>query len=95
MFKYMAVSDYAIPEMIARSNQSPRQWSFANYEQSLPDVASENLAYRVASWLYNTSLFEEAWYIVCSHPFNWWWSEQLCTFTAGVWTAFIAIEGMA
>lgn len=48
---------------------------------------------RVGSWLWNTSLFEEAWAIVCRHPMNWWWSEQLCLFTAGPWTIFVAIEG--
>lgn len=39
-------------------------------------------------------MFEESWAIVCVHPVNWWWSEQLCLFTAGAWTVFIAVEGM-
>lgn len=49
--------------------------------------------YRIASWLYDTSLFEEAWSYVVFHPLNWWWSEQLCLFTVGAWTVFIATEG--
>ena len=38
-------------------------------------------------------MFKEAWAFVCVHPVSWWWSEQLCLFTAGVWTVFIAVEG--
>jgi len=38
-------------------------------------------------------LFKEAWAFACVHPVNWWWSEQLCLFTAGAWAVFIAVEG--
>lgn len=41
----------------------------------------------------NTELFEQAWAAVCTNPLNWWWSEQLCLFTVGAWTVFLAIEG--
>ncbi|KAF8899897.1 hypothetical protein CPB84DRAFT_1847461 [Gymnopilus junonius] len=68
-------------------------WSFANYEHSLQATQTQDTLHRVASWLHGTSLFEEAWSTVCFHPLNWWWSEQLCTYTTGVWTVFIAIEG--
>ncbi|KDR79029.1 hypothetical protein GALMADRAFT_63750 [Galerina marginata CBS 339.88] len=68
-------------------------WSFANYELSLAGGETQDLLHRIASWLYDTSLFEEAWALVCFHPLNWWWSEQLCTFTVGAWTVFLAIEG--
>ncbi|KAF8968093.1 hypothetical protein BDZ97DRAFT_1655459 [Flammula alnicola] len=68
------------------------EWSFSNYER-LQNPKSQDLIYRVASWLYDTSLFEEAWALVCFQPMNWWWSEQLCLFTVGAWTVFIAIEG--
>ncbi|KAF9475107.1 hypothetical protein BDN70DRAFT_884113 [Pholiota conissans] len=69
------------------------QWSFAHYLSTHQDLNSEEFIYRLASWLYDTSLFEEAWSYVVFHPLNWWWSEQLCLFTAGAWTVFIAIEG--
>ncbi|KAF9565375.1 hypothetical protein CPC08DRAFT_659183 [Agrocybe pediades] len=68
-------------------------WSFANYESLHPSSTSQDLLHRVASWLHDTSLFEQAWFAVCAHPLNWWWSEQLCTFTVGAWTVFIAVEG--
>ncbi|EPQ61340.1 hypothetical protein GLOTRDRAFT_119191 [Gloeophyllum trabeum ATCC 11539] len=68
------------------------QWSFYNHESLI--VASQGpLLTRFANWLVNTALFEQAWGAVCFGPFNWWWSEQLCLFTAGAWTVFIAIEG--
>ncbi|KIM40478.1 hypothetical protein M413DRAFT_445929 [Hebeloma cylindrosporum] len=69
------------------------EWSFNNYESSLRATVSHDFISRVGSWLWNTSLFEEAWATVCRHPMNWWWSEQLCLFTAGAWTIFIAVEG--
>jgi len=68
-------------------------WSFTNYELRLSKPVAQDLLYRLGSWLHETSLFKEAWVFVCVHPVNWWWSEQLCLFTAGVWTVFIAVEG--
>lgn len=41
----------------------------------------------------NTALFEQAWAAVCFGKVNWWWSEQLCLFTVGTWTLFLAVEG--
>jgi len=68
-------------------------WSFTNYELGLVSKpVTQDLLHRLGSWLHETSLFEEAWAFVCVHPVNWWWSEQLCLFTAGVWTIFIAVE---
>lgn len=69
------------------------QWSFADYGRALPNN-SQDLLTQIASWLHDTSLFEQAWYIVCFHPLNWFWSEQLCLFTVGAWTIFLATEGM-
>ncbi|KAF8816691.1 hypothetical protein BYT27DRAFT_7237833 [Phlegmacium glaucopus] len=68
-------------------------WSFENYELGLSNSSAHDLIHRYAYWLHETSLFKEAWAVVCFHPVNWWWSEQLCLFTAGTWTVFIAIEG--
>jgi hypothetical protein len=48
---------------------------------------------QIANWLVDTALFEQAWARVCMGPLNWWWSEQLCIFTAGAWTVFLAVEG--
>ncbi|EDR06360.1 uncharacterized protein LACBIDRAFT_294714 [Laccaria bicolor S238N-H82] len=67
-------------------------WSFVKFEsQNLHkgDIVIE----RISSWLLNTSLFEEAWASVCVGPLNWWWSEQLCLFTVGAWTVFLATKG--
>ncbi|KII83887.1 hypothetical protein PLICRDRAFT_95588 [Plicaturopsis crispa FD-325 SS-3] len=76
-----------------------KQWSFQDYETSSPTIDGRLLV-RVANWLVNTGLFEQAWSAVCSHPLNWWWmleyaawSEQLCLFTVGAWTLFLATEG--
>ncbi|KDQ51370.1 hypothetical protein JAAARDRAFT_41220 [Jaapia argillacea MUCL 33604] len=68
------------------------RWSFVNYESSVA-VHDPRVLYRITDWLLNTGLFEEAWALVCNGPMNWWWSEQLCLFTVGAWTIFIAIEG--
>jgi len=67
-------------------------WSFHNYERSA-HVLEQQLLQRVINWLMNTELFEQAWYAVCQHTANWWWSEQLCIFTVGAWTIFLATEG--
>ncbi|KAJ7653248.1 hypothetical protein DFH06DRAFT_529755 [Mycena polygramma] len=47
----------------------------------------------MSRWLLNTSLFEQAWASVCFGAVNWWWSQQLCLFTVGTWTIFLATEG--
>ncbi|KZV81769.1 hypothetical protein EXIGLDRAFT_730599 [Exidia glandulosa HHB12029] len=67
-------------------------WSFTSYESrfvgSAPDT-SMSWVERVANWLVNTELFEQAWFAVCDGTFNWLWSEQLCLFTVGAWTVFL------
>jgi hypothetical protein len=68
------------------------QWSFSDYEHSVSSPNAQLLE-RVASWLVDTSLFEQAWESVCLDPIKWWWSEQLCIFAAGAWTAFLATKG--
>ncbi|KAF5319784.1 hypothetical protein D9611_012885 [Ephemerocybe angulata] len=68
-------------------------WSFANYEAKEAISPTSTILQRVANWLVNTSLFEEAWYTVCLGKINWAWSEQLCLFTVGAWTVFLYIEG--
>ncbi|KAF9533760.1 hypothetical protein CPB83DRAFT_782282 [Crepidotus variabilis] len=67
-------------------------WSFADYGKGLQLNSPDSLTH-VASWLHDTSLFEQAWALVCFNPQNWWWSEQLCLFTAGTWTIFLVVEG--
>lgn len=69
------------------------QWSFVDYEKSHVVHYEQTQMERVANWLSGTALFEQAWKIVCSHPQNWWWSEQLCLFTVGAWTVFLLSEG--
>lgn len=59
---------------------------YKNLDQPLID--------RISNWLANTRLFEQAWYAVCFPTnANWWWSEQLCLFTVGSWTLFLAAQG--
>ena len=47
----------------------------------------------ISHWLHNVSLFDDAWRTVSNGNIQWLWSQQICTFTAGVWTPFLAIEG--
>jgi hypothetical protein len=68
-------------------------WSFVDYEQSAPGRSSGSTLVRVANWLKDTALFEQAWTIVCDGPLRWWWSEQLCLFTVGFWTVFLLTTG--
>ncbi|KAK7688340.1 hypothetical protein QCA50_008712 [Cerrena zonata] len=67
-------------------------WSFVDYE-SRNIAPSASFLPRLVAWLKDTQLFEQAWAAVCEHPLNWWWSEQLCIFTVGAWTLFLAIQG--
>ncbi|KAG8998794.1 hypothetical protein FRB94_006642 [Tulasnella sp. JGI-2019a] len=74
-------------------------WSFRDYEarkHSITGVITDSPANwvldRMADWVYETALFEQAWEIVCRGRVNWWWSEQLCIFTAGAWTLFLFTE---
>lgn len=71
------------------------KWSFHDYEATAPPAIDAALINRLTSWLLDTSLFRQAWAAVCSGLFNWWWSEQLCLYTAGAWTVFLATEGMS
>jgi hypothetical protein len=48
--------------------------------------------YSTKQWLESTSLFNEAWTFVCATPLRWWWSEQLCAWTAGPFTVFLLVE---
>jgi len=68
-------------------------WSFGDYEAASPPDADAALINRLTSWLLQTSLFKQAWAAVIFGPVNWWWSEQLCLYTAGAWTVFLATEG--
>ncbi len=43
----------------------------------------------------DTKLFEQAWAAVSFGAVNWWWSEQLCLFTAGFWTVFVFHESVS
>ena len=62
------------------------KWSYVHYhEPSVPHLSISSLA----SWVRETHLFEQAWRIVCQTPRRWWWSSQLCTYTAGIWTVFL------
>ncbi|KIP05216.1 hypothetical protein PHLGIDRAFT_36535 [Phlebiopsis gigantea 11061_1 CR5-6] len=71
-------------------------WSFRNYEHALEtSQAALPTHLRIANWLCNIGLFEQAWVAVCfgPTPWSWWWSQQLCLFTAGAWTTFLTLEG--
>lgn len=37
--------------------------------------------------------FKRLTYLTNSGPLNWWWSEQLCIFTVGIWTTFLFVQG--
>jgi hypothetical protein len=60
------------------------KWSYLSHSNS-PNPSIES----IAAWLRGTALFEQAWRIVCETPRRWWWSSQLVTYTAGVWTPFL------
>ncbi|KAI9266833.1 hypothetical protein BDA99DRAFT_536240 [Phascolomyces articulosus] len=47
----------------------------------------------ISHWLHNVSLFDDAWRTVSSGNIQWLWSQQICMFTVGVWTPFLAVEG--
>ncbi|KAK0200041.1 hypothetical protein DFS33DRAFT_213926 [Desarmillaria ectypa] len=64
-------------------------WSFLDYERTvLYSTEAKPSLDRISSWLVDTKLFEQAWAAVSFGAVNWWWSEQLCLFTAGFWTVF-------
>ena len=63
------------------------QWSFRDFENVHHQEGT--ILPRVATWLVDTALFEQAWSTVCVGPLQWWWSEQLCLFTAGGFTVFL------
>ncbi|KAF8330443.1 uncharacterized protein EI90DRAFT_2922474 [Cantharellus anzutake] len=67
------------------------KWSFDDYKSRHPAPSSATIE-RASDWLTNTKLFEQAWAVVSTGLYNWWWSEQLCLFTAGPWTAFLFFE---
>ncbi|KAF9006798.1 hypothetical protein BDZ89DRAFT_1095413 [Hymenopellis radicata] len=67
-------------------------WSFSDYETTASSIAEAPLD-RLTDWLLNTALFEQAWAVVSFGKMNWWWSEQLCLFTVGFWTAFLYFQG--
>jgi len=69
------------------------EWSFTNYDNKIRPLLPLTWGERITSWLVNTALFEDAWARVCKGLLNWWWSEQLCLFTVGPWTMFLAMEG--
>lgn len=98
MFSFMHVSCIRI--------EKPRvcmliltQWSFINFERSRADIGLGEpdgpALVRFADWLVHTGLFEQAWAAVCfgESPWSWWWSQQLCLFTAGAWTVLLTVEG--
>ncbi|GJE91424.1 hypothetical protein PsYK624_075740 [Phanerochaete sordida] len=73
-------------------------WSFMDYEATVALVGTtsekEFFHTRVADWLLNTSLFEQAWKNICfGSAWSWWWNQQLCLYTAGAWTVFLTVEG--
>lgn len=95
MFSFMNVGKApdSLPEVLI----AIFQWSFRTFESSPVGMSLEDdrPLYRVANWLVHTALFEQAWYAVCFGPsaWSWWWSQQLCLFTAGAWTIFLVLEG--
>ncbi|KAF8588509.1 hypothetical protein K439DRAFT_1658511 [Ramaria rubella] len=67
--------------------------SFHSFEAlHVPTGTHDEPLLRVANWLAASGLFEEAWSAVCTGPLNWWWSEQLCLFTAGAFTVFLFMQ---
>ncbi|KAI0791900.1 hypothetical protein C8Q75DRAFT_715126 [Abortiporus biennis] len=68
------------------------KWSFDQYTNT-HQVASTDTLTIITEWLSNTRLFEQAWLLVNINADNRWWSEQICTFTVGAWTVFLATEG--
>jgi len=71
------------------------RYMFASFRdgRALRPSSEERAAYTTTIWLKETSLFKQAWEYVCATPERWWISSQLCTFTGGLWTAFLFAEG--
>jgi hypothetical protein len=69
------------------------EWSLHNYESKVKTNYNSSFVGRLSNWLVNTALFEQAWRTVCFGVSNWWWSQQLCSYTVGAWTIFIFVEG--
>ncbi|EJD55018.1 hypothetical protein AURDEDRAFT_140727 [Auricularia subglabra TFB-10046 SS5] len=69
-------------------------WSKHDFESQITRSRAREASSlaRLADWLVQTRLFEQAWFAVCEGPWNWLWSEQLCLFTAGAWTVFLYVE---
>jgi hypothetical protein len=67
------------------------QWSYLNWLTSAaaPPVGALD---RVGVWLADTPLFAQAWGAVCGGPAAWYWSEQLCLYTAAGWTGLLFFE---
>ncbi|KAE9395724.1 hypothetical protein BT96DRAFT_997419 [Gymnopus androsaceus JB14] len=68
------------------------EWSFRDYESKV-GAYDGSFIERLGNWLVGTALFEQAWRTVCYGASNWWWSQQLCSYTVGSWTIFIFVEG--
>ncbi|KAK7049942.1 hypothetical protein VNI00_005372 [Paramarasmius palmivorus] len=66
--------------------------SFSEYEAKSV-ILPGTLLKRMTAWLQNTYLFEEAWWAASTGKPNWWWSEQICVYTAGAWTVFLFEQG--
>ena len=71
------------PKLLMKDMISFLWWSSVDYKESAPSRSSGSILVRVANWLKDMALFEQAWTIVCDGPLRWWWSEQLFLFTVG------------
>ncbi|KAI8072918.1 hypothetical protein BC940DRAFT_291927 [Gongronella butleri] len=68
------------------------RWTLLTTGKENGDLPSATLN-SVSHWLYDTSLFDEAWRSVCQGEWAWLWSVQICSFTVAVWMPLMAIEG--
>ncbi|BGO96455.1 hypothetical protein NBRC10513v2_003386 [Rhodotorula toruloides] len=64
-----------------------------SFEDSALRHGLPSSAFTTQAWLSDVSLFQEAWHYVCDGAERWWWSQQLCMWTAGPLTLLLATEG--
>jgi alpha-1,2-mannosyltransferase len=65
--------------------ESDLQWSRLDYGR-------HHLQSTFAGWLNDTSLFTQAWRVVCTSEGNWWWSKIICYWTV-IYTVVMFVEG--
>jgi hypothetical protein len=81
--------------MIAFYFHSYQEWEQSQQQQQQTknqDVLQQAAMGRMASWLQDTQLFEQAWAAVVETEPRLWWSSQIFSFCAG-WSVLLGVQG--